>query len=57
MSQSAPVARESGGDLPLIMIFSLLGFALSLLAIGRASPIAEYTTDLQLLVSSVSLLG
>jgi len=36
MYQSAAVAKKSSGDFTVVMAFSLLGLALSLLAIGKA---------------------
>jgi hypothetical protein len=50
MYRSATLARESSGDLTIVMTFALLGLALSLLAIGRGGLIdAEYMADLLLL--------
>ena len=36
MYQSAVLAKKSGGDFTVVLTFSLLGLALSLLAIGQA---------------------
>ena len=47
MYQSASVAKKSSGDFTVVMTFSLLGLALSLLAIGKASLIdPEYLATL-----------
>jgi hypothetical protein len=47
MYQSAAVPKKSRGDLTVVMAFSLLGLALSLLAIGKASLIdPEYLATL-----------
>jgi hypothetical protein len=49
MYQSASVARKASGDFTVVMTFSLLGLALSLLAIGKASLIdPEYLATLLL---------
>jgi hypothetical protein len=49
MYQSAAVARKSSGNFTIVMTFALLGLALSLLAIGRASLIdPEYMATLLL---------
>jgi hypothetical protein len=51
MYRSVPLARESNDDLTVVLTFSLLGLALSLLAIGRAGPIdPEYIAGLLLLI-------
>ena len=47
MYQSASLVRESSGDFTIVLTFSLLGLALSLLAIGLIGP--EYMGDLLLL--------
>jgi len=47
MDQSASLATESSGDFTIVLMFSLLGLALSLLAIGLIGP--EYMADLLLL--------
>jgi hypothetical protein len=50
MYRSASRARESSGNLTIVVTFSLLGLALSLLAIGRVGFVdAEYMADLLLL--------
>jgi len=50
MYRSASFARESNDDLTIVVTFSLLGLALSLLAIGRAGFIdPEYMANLLLL--------
>jgi hypothetical protein len=50
MYGSASLARESSDDLTVVLTFSLLGLALSLLAIGSGGFIdAEYMADLLLL--------
>jgi hypothetical protein len=49
MYQSASLARESGDDLTIVVTFSLLGLALSLLGIGSGLIDAEYMADLLLL--------
>jgi hypothetical protein len=50
MYRSASLARESSDDLTIVLTFSLLGLALSLLAIGSGGFIdAEYMADLLLL--------
>jgi hypothetical protein len=47
MYQSAAVAKKSSGNFTIVMMFSLLGLALSLLAIGKASLIdPEYLATL-----------
>jgi hypothetical protein len=49
MYQSAAVARKSDGNFTIVMTFALLGFALSLLLIGKASLIdPEYMAALLL---------
>jgi hypothetical protein len=45
--QSASLVRESSGDFTIVLTFSLLGLALSLLAIGLIGP--EYIADLLVL--------
>jgi hypothetical protein len=47
MDQSVSLVRESSGDFTIVLTFSLLGLALSLLAIGLIGP--EYMADLFLL--------
>ena len=48
--RSTSLARESSGDLTIVATFSLLGLALSLLAIGRVGFIdPEYLADLLML--------
>jgi hypothetical protein len=50
MYRSVSLARESSGDFAIVLTFSLLGLALSLLAIGKASFIdVEYMADLLML--------
>jgi hypothetical protein len=50
MYGSASLARESSGDLTIVLTFSLLGLALSLLAIGPAGFIdPEYMANLFML--------
>ena len=50
MYQSASFARKSSGDFTVVMTFALLGLALSLLVIGKASLIdPEYMAALLLL--------
>ena len=50
MYQSASLARESSDDFTIVLMFALLGLAISLLAIGKAGFIdAEYMTDLLML--------
>jgi hypothetical protein len=50
MYRSVSLARESSGDFTIVLTFSLLGLALSLLAIGKASFIdVEYMADLLML--------
>ena len=47
MYQSAAVAKKSSGDSTVVMAFSLLGLAISLLAIGKAGLIdPEYLATL-----------
>jgi hypothetical protein len=47
MYRSLSLVRESNDDLSVVMTFSLLGLALSLLAIGRGGLFdAKYTADL-----------
>jgi hypothetical protein len=47
MYASASVAKRSSGDFTVVMMFSLLGLALSLLAIGKAGLIdPEYLATL-----------
>jgi hypothetical protein len=47
MYQTAAIAKKSGGDFTVVMAFSLLGLALSLLAIGKAGLIdPEYVATL-----------
>ena len=47
MYRSLSLVRESSDDLIVVMTFSLLGLALSLLAIGPGGPIdAEYLAEL-----------
>ena len=47
MYQSTAIAKKSSGDLTVVMIFSLLGLALSLFAIGKAGLIdPEYLATL-----------
>lgn len=49
MYQSAAVARKSDGNFTIVMTFALLGLALSLLLIGKASLIdPEYMAGLLL---------
>ena len=49
MYQSVSVARKSSGDFTIVMTFALLGLALSLLLIGKASLIdPEYMATLLL---------
>ena len=49
MYQSASIAKKSNGELNVVMIFALLGLAVSLLAIGRAGFIdPEYMSSLLL---------
>jgi hypothetical protein len=49
MYQSAAVATKSSGDFTIVMTFALLGLALSLLLIGKASLIdPEYMAALLL---------
>ena len=51
MYRSLSLVRESSDDLIVVMIFSLLGLALSLLAVGPGGPIgAEYLAELLLLI-------
>jgi hypothetical protein len=47
--RSASLARESSDDLTIVVTFSLLGLALSLLAIESGLIDAEYMADLLLL--------
>jgi hypothetical protein len=50
MYRSTSLARESSDDLTIVATFSLLGLALSLLAIGKLGFIdPEYLADLLLL--------
>ena len=50
MCRSTSLAREARGDLTFVATFSLLGLALSLLAIGRIGFIdPEYLADLLML--------
>ena len=50
MYPSASLARESSDDFTVVLTFSLLGLALSLLAIGRIGLISpEYMANLLLL--------
>jgi len=50
MCRSTSLARESSDDLIIVATFSLLGLALSLLAIGRVGFIdPEYLADLLML--------
>ena len=50
MHRSTSLARESSDDLIIVATFSLLGLALSLLAIGRVGFIdPEYLADLLML--------
>jgi hypothetical protein len=50
MSTSTSLARESSDDFKVVLTFSLLGLALSLLAIGRVGFInPEYMANLLLL--------
>ena len=50
MHRSTSLARESSDDLIIVATFSLLGLALSLLAIGRVGFIVpEYLADLLML--------
>jgi hypothetical protein len=50
MYRSVSLAKASTGELTIIVMFSLLGLALSLLAIGKAGFIdPEYMADLLLL--------
>ena len=47
MYRSLSLVRESSDDLIVVMTFSLLGLALSLLAVGPGGPIdAEYIAEL-----------
>jgi hypothetical protein len=49
MYQSASIARKSSGDFTIVLTFALLGLALSLLLIGKASLIdPEYMAALLL---------
>ena len=49
-SRRASLAKESGDDFTIVLTFSLLGLALSLLAIGKVGFInAEYLADLLVL--------
>jgi hypothetical protein len=49
MYASASVAKKSSGDFTVVMMFSLLGLALSLLVIGKAGLIdPEYMAALLL---------
>ena len=51
MYRSLSLARESSDDLTVVLIFSLLGLAIFLLAIGRGGPIdPAYMADLLLLI-------
>jgi hypothetical protein len=50
MYPSASLARESSGDFTIVMTFSILGLAISLLAIGKLGFIGpEYMADLLML--------
>jgi hypothetical protein len=50
MYRSVSLAREFSGDFTIVLTFSLLGLALSLLAIGRVGFIdPAYMTDLLML--------
>jgi hypothetical protein len=50
MYRSVSLARDTSGDFTIVTTFSLLGLALSLLAIGHGVFInPEYTTNLLLL--------
>jgi hypothetical protein len=49
MYRSVSLVRESSDDLTIVVTFSLLGLALSLLAIGSGLIDAEYMADLLLL--------
>jgi hypothetical protein len=50
MYRNASLARESSGDFTIVLTFSLLGLALSLLSIGKIGFIdANYMADLLLL--------
>jgi hypothetical protein len=49
MYRSVSLVRESSDDLTIVVTFSLLGLALSLLAIGIGLIDAEYMADLLLL--------
>jgi hypothetical protein len=47
MYQSTAIAKKSSGDFTVVMMFSLLGLALSLFAIGKAGLIdPEYLATL-----------
>jgi hypothetical protein len=49
MYETAAVAKKSGGKFTIVLTFSLLGLALSLLMIGRGGFIdAEYMANLVL---------
>ena len=51
MYRSLSLVRESSDDLSVVMTFSLLGLALSLLAVGPGGPIdTEYLAELLLLI-------
>jgi hypothetical protein len=51
MYRSLSLARESSDDFTIVLTLSLLGLALSFLAIGRGGPIdPEYMADLLLLI-------
>jgi hypothetical protein len=49
MYRSLSLVRDSSDDLTIVLTFSLLGLALSLLAIGSGLIDAEYMADLLLL--------
>jgi hypothetical protein len=49
MYRGISLVRESSDDLTIVVTFSLLGLALSLLAIGSGLIDAEYMADLLLL--------
>jgi hypothetical protein len=49
MYRSTSLARETSGDLTIVVTFSLLGLALSLLAIESGLIDAEYMADLLML--------
>jgi hypothetical protein len=49
MYRSVSLVRESSDDFTIVVTFSLLGLALSLLAIGGGLIDAEYMADLLLL--------